>query len=287
MTIAVTGATGHLGRLVLAELRRSRPAGSLVAVVRDEGKAEDLADDGVLVRVAPYSDRAALVRALADVRVLLLVSGSEVGQRVEQHRNVIDAAVEAGVDRIVYTSAPHADTSALVLAPEHRATEELVRASGLAWTILRNNWYTENYVGTLQQAAESGEIVAAVGDGRVASATRADFAAGAAAVLLGEGHEGKVYELGGDSTWDFEELAAAAGAVVGRPVTYRRVDGETLRSILVEHAGLDEGTAGFVVQLDLDIAAGLLDEETGELSALIGRPTTPLEEGLRAAFTAG
>jgi len=285
MTIAVTGATGHLGRLVIEELRRSRPAGSLVAVVRDEGKAKDLADDGVLVRVAPYEDRAALVRALADVRTLLLVSGSEVGRRVEQHRNVIDAAVEAGVDHIVYTSAPRADTSALVLAPEHRATEEIVRASGLAWTILRNNWYTENYVGTLQQAAETGEIVAAAGDGRVASATRADFAAATAAVLLGEGHEGKVYELGGDEAWDFDELAAAATEVVGRDVVYRPVEADVLRSILTEHAGLDEGTAGFVVQLDLDIAAGLLADATGDLSNLVERPTTPLVDGLRAAYT--
>lgn len=284
MTIAVTGATGHLGRLVLDELRRARPAGSLVALVRDASRAQDLADDGVRVRVAAYEDPAALVQGLADVDTLLLVSGSEVGQRVAQHRNVIDAAVEAGVRRIVYTSAPRADSSPLVLAPEHRATEEMVRASGLAWTILRNNWYTENYVGTLQQAAETGEIVAAAGEGRVASATRADFAAGAAAVLLGERHDGKVYELAGDHAWSFTELAEAASVIVGRPVVYRAVDGPTLRSILVEHAGLDEATAGFVVQLDLDIAAGLLAETTGELSRLVGRPTTPLVEGLRAAY---
>ena len=284
MTIAVTGATGHLGRLVLDELRLSRPAGSLVAVVRDAERAQDLADDGVRVRVAEYTDPAALVQAFADVRVLLFVSGSEVGQRVEQHRNVIEAAVEAGVQHIVYTSAPRADTSPLVLAPEHKATEEMLRASGLAWTILRNNWYTENYLGTLQQAAETGEIVAAAGSGRVASATRADFAAGAAAVLLGSGHEGRVYELGGDSAWTFDELAEAASAVVGRPVTYRPVEAETLQAILTEHAGLDAGTAGFVVQLDLDIAAGLLAEVTGELSALIGRPTTPLADGLRGGY---
>ena len=284
MTIAVTGATGHLGRLVIEELRRSRPAGSLVALVRDASRAQDLADDGVRVRVAAYEDPAALVQGLADVRVLLLVSGSEVGRRVDQHRNVIDAAVEAGVDHIVYTSAPRADSSALVLAPEHRATEEILRASGVTWTVLRNNWYTENYVGTLQQAAETGEIVAAAGAGRVASATRADFAAATAAVLLGEGHEGKVYELGGDHAWTFAELAEAASAVVGRPVTYRPVEAETLQAILTEHAGLDAGTAGFVVQLDLDIAAGLLGETTGELAELLGRPTTPLEEGLRAAY---
>ena len=185
---------------------------------------------------------------------------------------------------VVYTSAPRADTSPLVLAPEHRATEELVSASGLAWTILRNNWYSENYLGVVEQAAETGEIVAAAGDGRVASASRADFAAGTTAVLLGEGHEGKVYELGGDHAWDFHELAAAASNVVGREVTYRPVDGPTLRSILVDQAGLDEGTADFVVQLDLDIAAGLLAETTGELSGLLGRPTTPLEDSLREGF---
>ena len=284
MSIAVTGATGHLGRLTIDALRRERPPGSLVALVRDAERAQDLADDGVLVRVAEYEDPVALVQGLADVRALLLVSGSEVGRRVGQHHNVVEAAAEAGVRHIVYTSAPRADTSPLVLAPEHRATEEIVRASGMAWTILRNNWYTENYVGTLQQAAETGEIVAAAGAGRVASATRADFAAAAAAVLLGEGHEGRVHELGGDSAWDFEELAAAASQVVGREVAYRPVDAATLRSVLVDQAGLDAATADFVVQLDLDIAAGLLDGPTGELSALIGRPTTPLLDGLRAAY---
>ena len=284
MTIAVTGATGHLGRLVIDELRRSRPAGSLVALVRDPSRAQDLANDGVRVRVADYEDPAALVQGLAEVRTLLLVSGSEVGKRVDQHRNVIEAAVEAGVHHIVYTSAPRADTSPLVLAPEHRATEEMLRACGVAWTFLRNNWYTENYVGTLHQAAETGEIVAAAGEGRVASATRADFAAATAAVLLGEGHEGKVYELGGDHAWTFDELAAAASTVVGRDVVYHRVSADDLRRSLVAEAGLDEGTAGFVVQLDLDIEAGLLAEVTGDLSRLVGRPTTPLVDGLREAY---
>ena len=284
MTIAVTGATGHLGRLVIDELRRSRPAGSLVALVRDASRAQDLADDGVRVRVAEYEDPTALVQGLADVRMLLLVSGSEVGKRVDQHRNVIEAAAEAGVEHVVYTSAPRADSTELVLAPEHRATEEIVRASGLTWTILRNNWYTENYVGTLHEAAETGEIVAAAGSGRVASATRADFAAATSAVLLGDGHEGKIYELGGDHAWTFDELAEAAAAVVGRDVVYRPVEAEDLRRSLVDEAGLDEGTAGFVTQLDLDIAAGLLSEVTGELSRLIGRPATSLEAGLRAAY---
>lgn len=285
MTIAVTGATGHLGRLVVDALRRERPAGSLVAVVRDAEKARDLAASGVQVRVADYADRAALVQALSEVSALLLVSSSEVGRRAEQHRNVVDAAVEAGVRHVVYTSAPHADTSQLVLAPEHRATEEMLRESGLAWTILRNNWYTENYLGTLQQAAATGEIVAAAGDGRVASAPRSDYAEAAARVLLGEGHEGKVYELSGDHAWDFHELAEAASQVVGREVVYRPVDGDTLRSILVEHAGLDEGTAGFVVQLDLDIAAGCLADATADLHTLLGRPTTPLLDALRASYT--
>lgn len=283
MTIAVTGATGHLGRLTIDAVRRERPPGSLVAVVRDAARAQDLADDGVRVRVAEYEDPAALVQAFAEVRVLFFVSGSEVGRRVAQHRNVVDAAVEAGVDRIVYTSAPRADSSPLILAPEHRATEKMLRAAGVAWTILRNNWYTENYVGTLQQAAETGEIVAAAGQGRVASATRADFAAAAAAVLLADGHEGKVYELGGDVAWSFEELAAAASAVVGRAVVYRPVDATTLRKVLVQ-AGLDDAAADFVVQLDLDIAAGLLAGPTGQIAALTGRPTTPLEAGLRAAY---
>ena len=206
------------------------------------------------------------------------------GQRVAQHGRVIDAAKAAGVRRVVYTSAPHADTTALVLAPEHKATEELLRASGLAWTILRNNWYTENYVGAVEQARSTGVLLTSTGDGRVASASRDDFAAGAAAVLLGGDHDGRVYELTGDVAWS---VRRARRGGVGRPGRARRRHSRspstsTARSSL--DAGLDEGTAGFVATLDADIRRGDLADATPDLRTLIGRPTTPLVDGLRAAL---
>ncbi|SMF39282.1 NAD(P)H dehydrogenase (quinone) [Cellulosimicrobium cellulans J34] len=291
-SVAVTGASGHLGRLVVESLlARGADPSRVVALARTTARAADLADRGVEVREADYARPDTLAPALAGVDVLVLVSGSEVGRRVEQHRNVVEAARAAGVARVVYTSAPRATTSALVLAPEHRATEELLAASGLATTVLRNNWYTENYVGDVLAARETGEIVSSAGDGRVASASRADYAEAAAVVALAAhedaaAHAGAVYELGGDVAWTFDDLAAAAAEVLGRPVTYRRVSSDERRELLLA-AGLDAGTAGFVVTMDGDIRDGLLAETTGDLRRLLGRPTTPLVDGLRAAVAQG
>ena len=283
MKIGVTGATGHLGRLVIQGLLERQPANDIIAIVRNEAKAADLAEAGVQVRVADYDDPASLQKALAGVEKLLLISSSEVGRRFPQHKNVIDAAKSAGVKHLVYTSAPKATTSALLLAPEHKATEEYLADSGLTCTVLRNGWYTENYVQTIEAAKQSGKVVAAAGEGRVASAARADYAAGAVSVLMGQGHEGKVYECSGDYAWDYRELANAIADIIGRPVVYQPVDASTMIEIL-KGAGLDEGTAGFLATLDENTAAGLLSVCTGELSSLIGRPTTPLKEGLQAAI---
>lgn len=283
MKIAVTGATGHLGRLVIDGLLAKLPGEDVVAIVRDLAKAADLAARGVEVRGAAYDDMQALNAALKGVDKLLLVSGSEVGRRIQQHRNVIDAAKAAGVRHIVYTSAPHATTTALILAPEHKATEEYLAGSGVPYTIVRNNWYTENYLQQVETARQTGTIVAAAGEGRVASAPRADYAAGAVEVLLGEGHEGQVYEFSGDYAWNFHELATAISQVIGRPVVYQPVDAATLIGIL-KSVGLDEGTAGFVAALDSNIAAGLLGHASPDLARLLGRPTTQLVEGLKAAL---
>jgi NAD(P)H dehydrogenase (quinone) len=201
---------------------------------------------------------------------------------VVQHGNVLAAAETAGVTFLVYTSATKATTSALVLAPEHKATEELLGGSHLAHAIVRNNWYTENYAVQLETARQTGTVVAAVGEGRVASASRADYAAGAVAALLGEGHAGRVYELSGDVAWDYEELAGTIGRVLGRPVSYRSVDADTLVAELTA-AGVDQASAGFVAALDANIADGLLAQTSGDLAALIGRPTTPLYDGLLLA----
>jgi NAD(P)H dehydrogenase (quinone) len=281
-TYAITGATGQLGRLVIDELLdRGVPAADVVAIVRSPEKAAALVDRGVAVRAGDYSKPETLPAALDGVDVLLLISGSELGQRVTQHAAVVDAAKAAGVGRIAYTSVLRADTTPLVLAPEHKATEELIRASGVPFTLLRNGWYIENYTAQIPQYLAQGAIVAAAGDGRIAAATRADFAAAAAAVLTGDGHAGAVYELGG-TAFGLKELAATVSEVTGTEVVYSAVSTSELVRILTG-AGLDEGTAGFVAALDEAAERGDLDTDSTDLARLIGRPSTPLIDAVRAA----
>lgn len=274
MAIVVTAVTGPFGRKVVEHLlaRGVRP-GEILATARRPEALADLAERGVRTAGLDYDDVDPTVLSAGDV--LLLVSGSEFGRREAQHGNVVKAASAVGVERIVYTSAPAADDTTLAVAPEHAATERLIAESGLTATILRNGWYTENYQQTLDQARETGVVVASAGDGSVASAAREDFAEAAAVVLATPGHEGKVYELSGDEAWGFTDLAAVFADVLGRDVAYRPVSAKQHQEVLVG-AGLDEGTAGFVVALDQNIADGVLAVRTGDLSRLLGRPTTPM-----------
>lgn len=276
MTITVTGATGHLGRLVVAALKR-RGAG-VVAAVRDTSK-----DLGVPVRLADYDRPETLGPALEGTDRLLLISGNEAGRRVTQHRAVVDAAVKAGVGHIVYTSITRADTSINPLAPEHKATEELIVASGLPYTFLRNNWYFENYTGSLGGALEHGAILGSAGDGRVAAASREDYADGAVAVLTGDGHDGKIYEFGGDRTFSMAELAAEVSAQSGTQVAYRDLPAADYAQALVGF-GLPEGFARLLAAADESIAQGSLDVPGGDLSGLIGRPSTTLAEAIAVAL---
>jgi NAD(P)H dehydrogenase (quinone) len=284
MSIVVTGATGHLGRLIVEGLLRDGVApAEIVAAGRSTEKLADLAERGVRVVQMDYTDPESMAVAFAGAQALMLVSSSEVGQRVAQHAAAIDAAKLAGIGHIVYTSASQADTSALILAPEHKITEELITASGIPFTVLRNGWYTENYAAAAAQAKETGVLVASVGDGRVASASRADYADAAVAVLTGEGHTNAVYELSGDTAWTHSEFAAVLTDILGRDVVYTPLT-EAEHLAALEAAGLDAGTAGFVVALDGNIRDGLLSETSGDLKALIGRPTTSLRDGLLAAL---
>ena len=272
--IVVTGATGQLGRLVVAGLVEQGV--SVVAGARNTAAAADL---GVDVRLADYDRPETLDDAVRGADKVLLVSGSEPGKRVPQHTAVVDAAKRAGVRHLVYTSAPFADTTELVLAPEHKATEEAIRAAGIPFTFLRNGWYHENYLDTIRTAVETGEIVGAAGDGRVASAARADFAAAAVAVLTGDGHENAIYELTGDTAWSFPEFAAEIGDVAGKPVTYRDLSPAAFQQHLVE-LGTPVEVAGFVAALEQNIAAGTLGHTPGDLAKLIGRPTTPVRAAI-------
>jgi NAD(P)H dehydrogenase (quinone) len=285
MTIVVTGATGRLGRLTVEALRkRGVPADSIRALGRSAERLALLAAQGIQTAVIDFDKPETLEPAFAGADAMLLVSSSEIGQRVRQHGNAIEAAKRAGVGRLVYTSVSHATEADLVLAPEHAATERLLAESGLPVTILRNNLYTDSYADQLGIAAATGEIVASVGAGLIASASRRDYAEAAAVVLTTEGHEGAVYELTGDVAWTFAELAAVASDLLGREIVYRPVTSEEYRQILLG-VGLDEGSAGFVVALDGDIRNGGFAEVTSTLSELIGRPTTPLAQGLADART--
>ncbi|WP_371517421.1 SDR family oxidoreductase [Kitasatospora sp. NBC_01300] len=279
----VTGATGQLGRLVVEGLLAAVPASEVAVAVRSAEKAADLAARGVAVRVVDYDDPASLAGAFAAGDRVLLISGSEVGRRIPQHRAVVDAARAAGVALFAYTSAPGAAT--FRLADEHKATEELIRASGLPSVLLRNGWYTENYLGDAAGTVARGVVLGSAGDGRVATAPRKDYADAAVAVLLGEGHEGRVYELSGDAAWSLAELAAELALVSGQPVAHQDVAPAEHLAALVG-AGLPEGFAEVLVDVDAGIARGELAGTPGDLARLIGRPTVPLAESVRAALQA-
>ncbi|WP_333772940.1 SDR family oxidoreductase [Streptomyces sp. IBSBF 3136] len=282
MSIVVTGATGHLGRLVVEQLLEKVPAERITAVVRDEAKAAGLAARGVRLAVADYNRPETFDGLFAAGDKVLLISGNEFAKdRVRQHQVVIDAARAAGVALLAYTSAPGSLKAAL--ADDHRATEEALIASGLPYSLLRNGWYHENYTENLGPVLEHDAVVAAAGEGRVSSASRADYAAAAVAVLTGEGHENTTYELGGDEAWSFGEYAAELSRQTGREIAYDAVTVEALKGILAG-AGLPEPLVEIFAGVDVSIGKGELVVSTGDLSRLAGRPTTPLAEAVATAL---
>lgn len=281
--IAITGATGQLGRLVIQTLLKSVPAGQIVAAVRSPAKAADLAALGVQVRQADYAQPATLDAAFQGVDKLLLISSSEVGQRAPQHAAVIAAAQKAGVKLLAYTSLLRADTSPLGLAAEHVTTEAALRASGIPFVLLRNGWYTENHAASIPPALQYGAVLGSAKDGRIASAARADYAAAAAAVLTLEGQAGKVYELAGDTAYNLSEFAAEIAKQSGKPVVYNDLPEAAYAAALVQ-AGLPEGFAALLADADVGASQGALFDDGHQLSQLIGRPTTPLAEVVKAAL---
>lgn len=281
--IAITGSTGQLGRLVIDQLLQEHAPNSVVAVARDAGKAADLAARGLDVRIASYDDPVALARALRGVERLLLISSSELGRRLPQHRNVVDAARQANVQLIVYTSLLHADTSPLDLAPEHRETEALLRASGVPFVVLRNGWYAENQTASIPAALAHGAFVGSAGAGRIAWAARADYAAAAVAALTGRARLGGTYELAGDEPGTLAELAAEISKQTGRDIPYRDLPEATYREILLK-AGLPAPLAAGLASWDVGASRGALLDESRTLSQLIGRRTTPLAESVKQAL---
>jgi NAD(P)H dehydrogenase (quinone) len=282
MNIAVTAATGHLGQLVIkALLDRGIAPSDLIAIVRNPDKAAPLAAQAVTVRQADYGQSAALAAALAGVDRVLLISGVD-PNRAQQHRNVVEAVRGAGVGLLAYTSVVNATTSKLMLAADHKATEDIIRNSGVPFALLRNSWYIENYTGNLPQTLESGVIWGSAGEGKVSAATRADYAAAAAAVLSGEGHENRVYELGGEG-FTVSELAGEISKQSGTEVVYHDLPVEEYTKVLVG-AGLPEPYAVVLADADRAISEGELFTDSGDLSRLIGRSTTPLAQAVAVAL---
>ncbi|MDX3087817.1 MULTISPECIES: SDR family oxidoreductase [unclassified Streptomyces] len=285
MSIVVTGATGQLGRLTVeALLRRGVPAADIIATGRDVVRIKDLADRGVTVRRADFADADGLVEAFAGADRLLLVSASvPVGERVANHRRVIDAAVSAGVSLVAYTSTTHADTATTVLGATHRETEEYLRERGVPGVLLRNSWYLENYTSQLPQILRSGAVVGATREGRISAASRADYAEAAAVVLATEGHTGAVYELGGDESFTLAELAAAISAASGKRIAHSDLPVTDLDQVLAS-AGLPAELAEVLADADRGMSLGEMYTDSGDLRRLIGRPPVTLAEALAVAL---
>lgn len=279
--IAITGATGQLGQHVIDTLLKTVPASQIAAIVRNPAKADALTRLGVTVRQADYSDEAAFTAALQGIDRLLLISSSEVGQRAAQHRNVINAAIAANVKFIAYISLLHADRSPLGLHVEHVETEKMLADSGIPYALLRNGWYTENYLASAPAALEHGVFIGAAGEGKIASATRADYAAAAARVISEEGHAGKVYELAGDEGWTLSQLAAELAKQSGKKVVYQNLNEADFAAAL-KGVGLPAGLADMLADSDAGAAKGGLFDDSHTLSALIGRPTTSLAESVKS-----
>ncbi len=281
--IVVTGATGHLGRLVIAALLKKVPASGIVVAVRNVEKARDIAALGVEVRYADYNQPPLWDAALKGADKVLLISSSELGQRARQHRSVIDAAKRAGVKLLAYTSILRADTSLLGLAVEHKETEALIRASGVPFTLLRNSWYTENYTAGLSNTLAQGAVYGCAGEGRVASAGRIDYAEAAAYVLIAEKQAGRVYELAGDTAYTMAELANEISRQSGKNIGYVNMPEAEYRNVLVK-AGLPEPVAAMLADSDTGISKGALFDDGRQLSKIINRPTTSLAAAVATAM---
>lgn len=280
MTIAITGATGQLGRLAIAAIKERGKGAETIALIRDPAKASDL---GVSVREADYTKPETLEAAMQGVDRLVLISSSDFNDRAAQHRNVINAARKAGVGHIIYTSILNCEASPMMIADDHKATEAEIGRSGIPATMLRNGWYTENYTGSLGGAIQAGAMIGCAGDGKLSTASRADFAEAIAVVATGSGHEGKVYELAGDSAYTMADMAAEVSALTGKPIPYNSLPQAAYADIL-KSFGLPEHFAVILADADACAAKGSLFDDSGVLSRLIGRPTTPMKATVAAAL---
>ncbi|GAA0346565.1 SDR family oxidoreductase [Streptomyces blastmyceticus] len=284
MSLVVTGATGNLGRLVTEGLLTAQvPAEQIVAVVRSKEKGAVFAECGIELRIADYAQPETLAGAFAAGDRVLLISGNDWGARVAQHQAVTDAAKAAGVALLAYTGVLGGPEADYRLADDHKVTEQAILASGLPYTFLRHGWYNENPTLNLTPIIERGTVVGSAGDGRIASASRADFAAAAVAVLTGQGHENKAYELNGDTAWSHAEYAAELSRQTGKTISYQNVPAEQHLAILTG-AGVPEAKAEVLVDVGAAMSRGLFARRSDDLTRLVGRPTTPLSATIEAAL---
>ncbi len=281
--IAITGATGQLGRLVIDQLLQKIPASQLIALVRDPAKADDLKARGLHIRAADYTQPAALATALQGVEKLLLISSSEVGKRLEQHRNVIEAAQKSGVKLLAYTSILNAQNSIMALADEHRETEKLIQASGIPFVFLRNGWYSENYTAGIPSALQFNALLGSADDGKMSLAARADYAVAAAEVLVRDNQAGKTYELAGDEAYTLADFAAELSRQTGKTIPYNNLPEAEYQAIL-QNAGFPDWLAKLLASSDASAAKGALFDGSQQLSQLIGRATTPLAATIKTAL---
>ena len=280
MKIAITGATGQLGHYVIQALLTKTDAQNIVALVRDLNKDQHLKAQGVELRHFDYDQTETLAPALEGIDKLLLISANEIGRRTPQHQVVIQAAQQSKVPYIAYTSLLNADTSALGLSQEHRETEALIKESGLAYTFLRNNWYTENYLAGLSHAIESGTLYGAANDGKISSASRIDYAEAAATVLVSDTHENRIYELAGSTAFTLQDLADAISEVSGQAVQYKNLTSEQYHQGLVQ-AGLPTGLVDVIVDADVKTQTGAMFSDSKDLEKLIRRKTTSIQEEIK------
>lgn len=277
MKIGITGASGQVGRLVIAHLSKKVAKENLVALVRNPEKVSDL---GIEARAFDYDKPEQLTVALNGIDSLLLISGSEIGKRAQQHQNVVDAAKNAGVKSITYTSLLHADTSTLILAPEHLATEEAIKTSGIAFTLLRNGWYTENYTASVPGALQHGAFIGSAGDGKISSAARNDYAEAAALIVAENNHQGKTLELSGDEFYTLTDLAKELSVQAGKEIPYQNLSENDFAKAL-EQVGLPEPVAQVYAGFDTAASKGDLYDEGTTLSQLLGRKTTTLSDMIK------
>lgn len=279
----ITGATGQLGQFAIKHLLKKVPASQIVALARNPEKAKDLSDLGIVVRKGDYTDKASLTAAFEGVKKVLLISSSEIGKRFEQHKNVIDAAKEANVELIAYTSLLRADTSPLGLAAEHIATEKYLKDSGVPHALLRHGWYTENYAASIPSAIANGALYGAAGAGKISSAARNDYAEADIEVLTSDNQAGKIYELGGDEAYTLADFAAELSKQTGKEIPYINLPEADYKGALLQ-AGLPEPVAELLANSDAGAKKGGLYDETKTLSKIIKRATTPLSEVIAASL---